>query len=111
MAKKSDTVLISGYARLPAHITSEEVYHTAVVAVLVNMESGTVIKCEVSTVTSLASEFVSRLIVGYRLDEGAEGLVERFDRLYFGQMKKAIITAIKMIFARYEEICAQVDGE
>lgn len=101
---RNQTILISGYAKLPAHITSEEVYHTAVVVVLVNKTTGTILKAEVSSVTDLASDFIAQLMVGYSLADGPENLVDRFDRLYFGQMKKALVTAVKMIFAKFEEV-------
>lgn len=104
--KRTETVLISGYAKLPANITSEEVYHEIAVALLVNLETGAVQKAECSVVTMLAKEFLSDLIVGYNLNDGPDGLIERMDRLYYGQTKRAVETALKMIFAKYEEIIA-----
>lgn len=97
-------VLLSGYAKLPANITSEEIYKTLVLVVLVDLEHGTIVDAECSVVTELARKFIARLMVGYQLDNGWEELFNRFERRYFGQAKKAIETSIKMIFSKYNEI-------
>ncbi|MGI5971917.1 MAG: DUF3870 domain-containing protein [Oscillospiraceae bacterium] len=97
-------VLISGYAKLPANITSEEIFHTAVVVVLVDLQVGTIVKAECSTVTNVAKEFIANLMVGYNLSDGIDMLIQRINQTYYGQAKKAIITSIKMIYAKYQEI-------
>jgi hypothetical protein len=97
-------VLISGYAKLPANITSEEVYKTLVVVVLVDMEFGTVVNAECSVVTDVAKNFIASMIIGYNLNDSPDNLISRFDDAYYGQTKKAIETSIKMIFSKYKEI-------
>ena len=101
---KKGVVLISGYAKLPANITSEEVYKTLVVVVRVDLEFGTVVKAECSVVTEVARKFIADMIVGYNLNDGPEKLIARFDASYYGQAKKAIETSLKMIFAKFREI-------
>ena len=101
---KGADVLISGYAKLPAHITSEEVFKTVVVVVIVDMEVGTIVGTECSVVTDVAKAFIARLMVGYNLNDGPDALLDRFDKLYYGQARRAIETSIKMIFAKYQEI-------
>lgn len=104
---RSDVVLIAGYAKLPANITVEEVYKTLVIAALVDMEFGTVVNVECSVVTEVAKNFIAGMIIGYNLNDGPEKLIARFDRLYYGQAKKAIETSLKMIFAKYREILTE----
>ena len=101
---KQGTVLISGYAKLPANITSEEIFKTMVVVALVDMEFGTIVNAECSVVTEVAKNFIASMIIGYNMNEGPEKLIARFDTLYFGQAKRAIETSLKMIFAKYREI-------
>lgn len=105
--RRDDKILVSGYAKLPAHITSEEVFHTAVVVLVIDMQMGTILNTECSMATELGKKFVADLLVGYNMDNGPEPIISRFDRVYYGQAKKAIITALKMIFAKYEEIIAE----
>jgi hypothetical protein len=98
------TVLISGYAKLPANTTSEAVYKTLVLVALVDMEFGTVVNAECSVITNVAKEFIARMIIGYNLNDGPDVLLSRFESMYFGQAKRAIETSLKMIFAKYAEI-------
>ncbi len=105
--RSNDKILISGYAKLPAHITSEEIYHSVVVVLVIDLQMGTILNAECSMTTELAKQFVADLLVGYNMDNGPEALISRFDRVYFGQAKKAIVTALKMIFAKYDEIVSE----
>lgn len=105
---KKGVVLISGYAKLPANITSEEIFKTMVVVVLVDMEFGTIVNAECSVVTEVAKNFIASLIIGYNMNDGPQKLTARFDAMYFGQTKKAIETSLKMIFAKYREISALI---
>jgi hypothetical protein len=104
---KNGIVLIAGYAKLPAHITSEEIYKTLAIVTLVDMEFGTVVSAECSVVTEVARDFIARMIVGYNLNDGPEKLIRRFDETYFGQAKRAIETSLKMIFTKYQELIAK----
>jgi hypothetical protein len=100
----SGLVLISGYAKLPANITSEEVFKTLVVVVLVDMQLGTITDAECSVVTEVSKKFISGILIGYNLASGPDALIERFEKSYFGQTKKAIIASLKMIFEKYSEL-------
>ena len=102
-----NTVMISTYAKLPASITVEEIYKTMVVAVIVDLDNGTIVKAECSVVTDLCKEFIAKLMTGYNLNNGPDMLLQRFDETYYGHAKRAIETAIKMIFTKYEEIKSQ----
>lgn len=99
-----DTVLISAYAKLPANTAAEEVYKVLALAVLVDLDSGTIVQADCSMVTQLARSYVSQLLVGYDLNGGAEGLLARFQRRYHGAAKKALETALKSICKKYEEL-------
>ena len=106
MNKKSgnERVLISGYAKLPAHITSEEVYKTMVVVAVIDQAERIIVDAECSLVTGIARNFIEKLMVGYRMDDGPDDLLERIDKAYFGQTKSALKTAIKMICLKYADL-------
>ena len=104
--RNKNSVLLCGYAKLPANITVENVYHTMVVAVAFDKRSGIIIDAEASTVTHLARAFVSDIIVGYNLNDGPEGLIAAFDDNYYGNAKKALETAIRMVFTKYQDYIA-----
>ncbi len=100
----SSLILISAYAKLPANITVEEVYKTMVVAVVIDTDTDSIIKAEASLVTDVSKNFIASLLIGYKMEQGPNRLLEQFDETYYGHSKKAIETAIKMIFNKYEEV-------
>lgn len=103
-------VLLSGYAKLPAHITSEELYKTLVLVMEVDMDTGKIVEVECSIATELAKEFVSDIMVGYTFENGVDDLLHTFDEKFFGSTKKAIMTSLKIIYAKYKELRDHTGG-
>ncbi len=98
-----NTVLISGYAKLPNNITAEVVYDTLVLAILFDKRTGIVIEAEVSMVTELSKHFIKELLTGYNLNDGPDGLIRLFDLHYLGNAKKALETAVRMVCTKYQD--------
>jgi hypothetical protein len=101
--RDSNAILLSGYAKLPSNITAEAVFGVLAIAVLFDKRSGVIIDAEASMVTDLSKHFVSDLLKGYNLSDGPDGLIEQFEESYLGNSKKALETAIRSIFVKYEE--------
>ena len=97
----TNLVLFSGYAKLPAGITASELYKTVAITVLVNVEIGLIIEADCTLATHLASKHISHAINGYNLNDGPEPLCQMIDRIYQGNAKKAITTAIRIICDKY----------
>ena len=57
--------------------------------------------------TNIAKRFVARLLVGYNLNDGPEELMENFEAYYHGNLKRALETAIRMIFGKYQDYLSQ----
>jgi hypothetical protein len=104
-------VLLSGYAKLPNNITAESVYETLAVAVLFDKRSGIIVEAEASMVTNIAKSFIARLLVGYNLNDGPEELMQDFEAYYHGNAKKALETAIRMIFNKYQDYLAETQPQ
>jgi hypothetical protein len=98
-----NAILVSGYAKLPSNITAEAVYGVLAIAVVFDRRSGVILDAEASMVTELSKRFVSELLVGYSLNDGPEELIARFEEAYLGSSKKALETAIRSIFTKYQE--------
>lgn len=105
--REKNTVLLSGYAKLPNNITAETVYQTLAVAVLFDRRSGIILEAEASMVTEIAKKFIAGLLVGYNLNDGPEELMEDFEHYYHGNAKRALETAMRMIFSKYQEYVAE----
>lgn len=94
-------VLFSGYAKLPTGITASELYKMIGVIVLVNMDTGEIIEADCTLATQLACRHVSASLVGQHLTDGPDALAELIDKIYQGNAKKAIITALRIIYDKY----------
>lgn len=104
--RERNTILISGYAKLPANVTAETVYNVMAVVVCVDKRNGTIQSAEASVVTQLAKDFISELFVGYNMNDGPYELIAAFDEYYHGSAKKAIETATRMVFVKYQDYIA-----
>ena len=104
---EKNTVLLSGYAKLPNNITAETVYQTLAVAVLFDRRSGIILEAEAYMVTNIAKNFIAGLLIGYNLNDGPDQLMEDFEQYYHGNAKRALETAMRMIFSKYQDYIAE----
>ena len=102
-----NTVLLSGYAKLPTSTTVEAVYDILVVAVLFDKRTGVIVEAEASMVTDLTKRYISRLLVGYNLNDGPDDLMEIFENYYYGNAKRALETALRSVFLKYKDYVAE----
>ena len=98
-----NTVLLSGYAKLPTNITAEAVYDMLALTVVFDNRNGIIVAAEASMVTNLAKEFISDLMVGYNLNDGPDGMIKDFEAYYHGNARRALETAIRMVFTKFQE--------
>lgn len=96
-------VLLAAYAKLPGGTTAQMMYDTLVLVVIFDRASGRVVQAEASFVTGVARDFLAGLLVGYDLNRGPDELLALLQEVYFAPLKKALISAVKMIFSQYEE--------
>lgn len=94
-------VLFSGYAKLPAGITASEIYKLIGIIVVVDINTGVVLEADCTLATALARKHVSEAIVGYNLNEGCDHLQQILERVYQGSAKKAVATALRIIYDKY----------
>ncbi len=99
----SNTILLSGYAKLPTNITAEAVYNTLVIVVLADRNSGVILDAEASVVTELSRRFIADMLRGYDLHNGPEELIAQLEQRYLGNARKALETALRTIFVKYRD--------
>ena len=102
-----NTVLLSGYAKLPTNTTAETVYQYLAIAILFDKRSGIILEAEASMVTHIARKFIAQLLIGYNLNDGPDELMETFEEYYHGNAKRALETAMRMVFAKYQDYVAE----
>ncbi|WP_258360385.1 DUF3870 domain-containing protein [Moorella sulfitireducens (nom. illeg.)] len=96
-----EKIFFTAYAKLPTTITAHKLYDDIVVGVEVATQTGEIVDFDCTLATDLARRFVRELVMGYTLNEGIEGLIERVERYYFGSARKALITAFKIIYEKH----------
>lgn len=94
-------ILFSGYAKLPTGITASEMYKVIGVVVLIDVEKDVIVEADCTLATKLANRHVSSALVGCSMKNGADPLVRIVDQIYQGSAKKAIITALRIIYDKY----------
>jgi hypothetical protein len=101
MDKANYTVLFSGYAKLPTGITASELYNVIGIVVLVDTETGIVTDADCTLATELARRHVSTALIGHNITNGPDDLIRSIDQVYQGSAKKAVITALRIIYDKY----------
>lgn len=105
------TILLSSYVKLPTNTTAQKVYDQLVLVAVVENDTGRITKVDCSMVTELAKNFLNQIMVGYNLDAGASDLQEMLERWYFGHLKKALLTAVKLLSIEYDKYKMQNEVE
>lgn len=104
MAKElsgKETLLFTGYAKLPAAITAEKLFEEVGIAVEVDPQTSEIIDADCTLATRVAREFFRKQLVGYQMNAGIDPLIKKLDRQYHGSARKALVTALKSMFDRY----------
>ncbi len=99
---KLEPVFFSGYAKLPSGITATEMYRVIGVMIVVDMETETVLEADCTLITETGRNFVRSIIAGFCLAKGIEPLLGIIDLRYQGNAKRAIITALRIIYDKYK---------
>lgn len=99
-----DEILLAASAKMPSGTAAKQVYENLTLVLIVERDSGRILAADCSFVTQTARDFVSQLLVGYDLHQGADRLAEAIYEVYFGPMKKALVSAVRMLASQYAEI-------
>lgn len=99
----SNTIFITGYAKLPTGITAQELYTVVAVGLLIDKENGTIVDLDCTLVTSTAKRFVRENLVGRKITNYDE-IEAIFDERYYGCAKKALLFALKICSEKFHEI-------
>ena len=96
-----DGVIFSAYAKLPVGITAYEAHKVIGVIVVIDVHTGIVLQAECTLATKVANDFMAQLLIGYNFDTGLEPLYNMIDKHHQGSSKKAVLTAVRMLYDKY----------
>ena len=102
------TVLVTAYAKAPQGSAMYEVYGYAGIVLEIDPSNHTIVDVEFTFITSLAKNFIRRLIVGYNLSNGIDDLVQKIEAHYFAPSTSSVIVALKAANKRYFERISQL---
>lgn len=94
-------VLFSGYAKLPNGTVAGEEYKVMALVVLIDVRKGEIVEADCTLSTRLSERFVISMLVGQKLHTDYEELIECINSTYQGSAKKAILTALRIIYMKY----------
>ncbi|SDD43713.1 DUF3870 domain-containing protein [Sporomusa acidovorans] len=100
MGDKGKRILFSGYAKLPTGITASEIYKVIGVVLSIDEDTGNIVEADCTLATAVARKHVSSILVGNSITD-PDHLVRIVDKTYQGSAKRAIITAIRIIYDKY----------
>ncbi len=99
-----DTVLVTGYAPSPQGTAMHSLYKYAGVVLEIDRNSDVIINAEFTFVTCLARDFIARVIQGYDLNDGLEGLFIRIRKRYWAPSTEAVNACVKAAVQRYFDV-------
>ena len=97
------TVLVSGYAQAPRGTGMAEMMTWIGVILEIDCQTHEIVKADGTFVTELARDFFKRHMVGYRMTDGLEGLLDKIKKHYNTPSKSALQVALQAAFQRYVE--------
>lgn len=105
---ESQTILITGYAKLPQGIAATEIYPAIALGLVVDRETGEVLDVDCSLVTQIARDFVKDLILHRNLKESEE-IEALFNARFFGSARKSLILALRTCSEKYRALTGPGD--
>ncbi|HEY3682892.1 MAG TPA: DUF3870 domain-containing protein [Streptosporangiaceae bacterium] len=90
-----NTVLFSGYARLPDSVASHSQYERVGVILVVDLDDGRIVAADTTLLTGTARAFFASLVEGLSVFTDLTVIVERVQRRYLGQSGSALLTALR----------------
>lgn len=103
-----ETFIVTAYAKAPQNTSMYEVYKYIGVVLEIDRNSRKIVDAEFTFITDLAKSYFKRLVVGYNMDDGADGIIQHIDKSYFAPSNNSISVALRSAFRRYEERIKQL---
>lgn len=103
-----NSLYVLGTAKIAKNDPIADQFHTFFVGLVIDRESGLIIDMTSNMVQPLTTDFIRSIIVGYRLDEELEAIVNQIEARFFGLAQKTVIAAVKDARNRYLMVLEQL---
>ena len=97
----SNTILCVGYARLPEGTTMEVMFKVFGVGLVIDPQSGVIVKAQTTCATSLGDDFLVKLFINKNIETDIKEILDQINKRYRGHGSKAILAATKKAYTEY----------
>jgi hypothetical protein len=105
MRKQENTILFSGYAKTPKNTpfcgSSGESIGEISCVIEVDMNRNVIVDCDFGIKKGLTTNFLHRIIVGYELNRGLDGLFEEIRERCQLVSKNAVIKSLEVAYRKF----------
>ncbi|MGM0378689.1 MAG: DUF3870 domain-containing protein, partial [Bacillota bacterium] len=100
---KNKEILLTGYAKLPSGITAKELYEVVAMALVVDYNTGMILKVDSTLATDVAKDFVKKLTINKNINN-IEKIELSFEKYYYGSARNALVSSLKSCKHQYDQI-------
>jgi hypothetical protein len=101
-----DTLYILGTARVSGQDPIKMRDETFFIGLVVKEDTGEIIDATCNMVRELTTDFIRSIVVGYKLVDDLEGMIQEVDRRFHGLAKRAVIASLRDAKNRYQNLTA-----
>lgn len=98
-----DTVIFSGFARLPANAASMYIVGVLAVEIEVDPYDMKIVDAACNCLPPLGQKFLVSLLVGNKIENGMEDAIKMIRARYFSTAQRAMIAALEDVQKNYRE--------
>jgi len=102
-ALRPDTIVISGYARLPKDITAKHVFGSLTIELEIDLVDYTIVDFSCTLVPSLGGKILHNALVGNKVEEGIEKAIIQLEGRFFSVTRRAVIAALEDAYRWYKK--------
>ncbi len=101
MPVRRDTLLFSGHALLPKGTCLHESMKMITFVMEVDAKTGRIVDTCFNTIIPLTNQFLSRILIGYDLNQGIDAALEEIQRRAFLTAERAFLKAIEVGYRKW----------
>lgn len=103
MKSLSNTIYVVGHARLPAETTAKHVYEMLSLGLALDKETKKIVEVSCTTLPPYGAEFIRGILLGKKVDEELNTIVEEIRSHYVCRTRNALLAALDDLLKRLKE--------
>gem|GEM_PF-842614 len=98
-----NSLLLTGYAKVPEGITLAELYSVIVLAIEIDVATGEILDADCSLMTEVARNVVKKILVGESIKD-IKHIEDKFRIIYHGAVRKALVSTCRICYTKYLKV-------